>query len=445
MERKALVYWTGGVVIALACAAVVVSLLARDKPATRPSVHLLRPTAEAVRYKHPLNIADAIDIEPPTIVALEDRIEKYKSTFDANELADLYYRRAQLSGDRGDYAKAEAMAQRSLAILASPNPAVVTLAKLANARHAFREAIELAKRQLAVKPNATAHVVIATAHLALGELDAAMAAAHAAIRLRPDVSGYTTRALVLQARGRDAEAAMDFERAVAVEEPGDRYGSARLRALWARFLIRRGEIVGARAVITEALRIEKQLPIAIAMRGELAFRTGRASDAIADFETAFAKSRQVRYLIDESHARELAGQKEFATKLRDQIETIIRAELETDFGHRLDLVEVLVDRGTPAALDEAVRLARVEVAARPSYEVRYQLARALFRQGHHDEARTVVQEALDNGAHEVGIYELAAQVEARLGHAERARLFTLAADELDPAEPTGWRTIGVTR
>lgn len=445
MERKALVYWTGGVLIALACAAVAVSVLARHDPVTRPSLHVLRPTSEAIRYQHPLNIADAIDIEPPTIVALEDRIAKYNSQFDMNEVADLYYRRAQLTGDRADYAKAEAMAQRSLAVLATPNTAVVTLAKLANARHAFREAIALAQRQLAVKPNAGAHVVIATAHLALGELDLAMTAAHAAIRLRPDVGGYTTRALVLQAQGRDAEAAMDFERAVAVEEPGDRYGSARLRALWARFLIRRGEIVGARAVIAEALRVEPQLPIAIAMRGELAFRTGRATDAIADFETAFAKSRQVRYLIDESHARELAGQTAMANQLRDQIEKIIRAELATDFGHRLDLVEVLVDRGTPAALDEAVRLARVEAAARPSYEVRYQLARALFRQGRNAEAAEVVQAALDNGAREVALYELAAQVEARLGGAARARLFTLAADELDPAQTTGWRTIGVTR
>src|SRR5437868_3326766 len=83
----------------------------------------------------------------------------------------------------------------------------------------YRAAIELAhqyKGRSAAAPN-----ILATAHLALGELAEAGDAAQAALAIKPDTSGYLMRALVMQAQGRDAEAALDFTRAARAEEPGD--------------------------------------------------------------------------------------------------------------------------------------------------------------------------------------------------------------------------------
>lgn len=443
-----LALWTAaaGIVIgaAVASAVALVRLHGAGPPAPGArgdELVALAPEPASVRYRYalgtPPDTADTAD----TITALEARVHALPSPFDDAELADLYFRRAQRSGDPGDYQLAEARARRSLDRLPAPNPAVLTLAKLADARHDFRAAIDLAHRHRA--RSAAAQIILATAHLALGELAEAAEASEAALAIKPDTGGHLMRALVMQAQGRDAEAALDFARAVRLEEPGDLSGAARLRALWGRFLVRRGELAGAARVLDEALRIDPRSALATALRGELALRTGRAADAARLFEQAFIASRQVRYLIDQARAHQLAGDAAAAGALRDQVEHIVRGELgEGGLGHRLDLAEVLIDRGRPADRAEAVALAREEVARRGSFEARFQLARALARSGACDDARRQVQAALASGAHEAQLYELAARLEARRGDTAAAALYTRLADRLDPGR-SGWRTLGL--
>ena len=413
-------------------------------PTAEPrSASELAPDPAVVHYRHPIpaNVDDRADMAS-TIAALEARVKAFdKSPFDYEELAQQYLRRAQIDGDKADFAAAEAAARHSLDIIRNPNPALVTLGKVLGARHEFREAITLAEEQLAHKKTAGAYNLIATSRLALGELAEAGEAANAALAMKPDSGGYLMRALVMQAQGRDAEAAFDFAHAARTEEYGDVQASAHLRSLWGRFLLRRGDPAGAKVCLDEALRIAPELPLALAQRGELALRTGHAKDASALFEQAFVASRQVRYLMDQARAQELAGDRAGANGLRDQVETIVRGELEEGgFGHRLDLVEVLVDRGDKLAA--AVTLGRAEIAHRPSAEARFQLARALFRTGDQDGAGEQVQAALATGAREAQLYELASRIEAARGNAPRAALYERAADQLDPAN-SGWRSLGL--
>jgi tetratricopeptide (TPR) repeat protein len=428
-----------GIVLGAAGAVAVRRSDHRPAPAARPE---LAPDPAAVRYRYSIaNTPDGAADTAATIAALEARVEALASPFDYAELADLHLRRAQLDGDPERYKIAEAMARRSLELLPTPNPAVLTLARLAEVRHEFRDAIELARRHRA--RSSAAQIVIATAHLALGELAAAGDTAHSAVAIKPDTAGYLMRALVMQAQGRDSEAALDFASAVRVEEPGDLQGAARLRALWGRFLLRRGELAGAARLFDEALRIAPGFALATAYRGELALHTGDPRNAARLFEQAFIASRQVRYLIDQARAQELAGDRAGASALRTQVEAIVRGELGAGgLGHRLDLAEVLIDRGARAELAEAVVLAREEASRRGSWEVRFQLARALAGSGARDEALREVQAALASGAREAQLYELAATLEARRGNAAGAALYTRLADQLDPGA-SGWRTLGL--
>jgi len=415
----------------------------RAAPADCRAAGELAPDAAALRYRYATDqAADTATEAAATIAALEARVQAQPtSPFDYAELADLYFRRAQLDGDPEGFKTADAMARRSLALLPSPNPAVMTLAKLADLRHDFREAIELAQRHQG--RSSGTKIIIATAHLALGELAAAGEAAQAALAIKPDAGGYLTRALVMQAQGRDAEAAYDFANAARVEEPGDLQAAARLRALWGRFLLRRGELAGAARALDEALRVVPGFALATALRGELALRTGGARDAARLFEQAFIASRQVRYLIDQARAYDLAGNAAAADALRGQVEAIVRGELrEGGLGHRLDLAEVLIDRGLRAELPEAVALAREEVARRGSFEARFQLARALARNGARDEAAREVRAALATGAHEAQLYELAAVLETQRGNAAGAAMYRRQADRLDPGA-SGWRSLGM--
>lgn len=446
-----LAVWTGaaGIVLgAVVAGAVAMVRLHRATAAGRDERAALAPDPAAGRYRYSIDAAsDAEARAADSIAALEARVQAMPSPFDDAELAELYFRRAQRDGDPADYQLAEARALRSLDALASPNPAVLTLARLADARHDFRAAIELAHRHKGRA--AGAQIILATAHLALGELAEAGATADAALAIKPDTAGYLMRALVRQAQGRDAEAGADFARAARVEEPGDLQGAARLRALWGRFLLRRGEAAGAARVLDEALRVAPGFALATAMSGELALRTGHPGEAARRFEQAFIASRQVRYLIDQARAAQLAGDATAAGALRDQVEHLVRGELGAGgLGHRLDLAEVLNDRGRPADVAEAIALAREEVARRASWEARFQLARALARsraRGNTDEAERQVQAALASGAHEAPLYELAARLAARRGDATTAALYTRLADRLDPREPgtPAWRGLGL--
>jgi tetratricopeptide (TPR) repeat protein len=436
--RLAVWMGAGGLVVGAGVVAAIALCCGGRAPGRGAPVGQLTPDPAAVRYRYAIEQAsDRAD----DIAALEARVQAIASPFDFAELADLYLRRAKADGDPQDHQAAEAAARRSLALLGAPNPAVLTLARLADVRHDFREAIELARHHEG--RSASAQLIIASAQLALGELAEADAAAQAALAIKPDSAGYLMRALVLGAQGRDPEAAFAFGDAARLEEPGDAQAAAQLRALWGRFLLRRGELAGARLLLDEALRIAPGFPLALAQRGELALRTGAGRDAARWFERAFAGSRQVRYLIDQARARELAGDLAGADALRAQVEAIVRGELgDGGLGHRLDLAEVLVDRGRLAELPEAIALARDEVARRHSFEARFQLARALARSGAHDDALREVQAALGAGAHEAQLYELAAALEATRGRPAAAALYTRLADRLDPGR-SGWRKLGL--
>ena len=406
----------------------------------------LAPDPQIVHYRYPVGPARIAPIDDlnESITILETRIaQPVASPMEMADLADLYLRRAQIAADPADYAKSEAVAKRSLAALRFPSSAPLTLAKVASAHHEFRTAIALAREFLTHSKSPGALGVLASSHLALGELDRASEAAEWAVGVKPDTAGYLMRALVFQAQGRDAEAAYDFAHASQVEVAGDPEEAARLRTLWARFLLRRGEWASAETLLTEAIRIAPEFPLAVAHQGELALRTGHAKQAKDLFERAFVASRQVRYLIDEARAQELAGDLAGANSTRTQALRLVRTELrENGLGHRLDLIEILVDRGTPADITEAIPLAAAEVLSRPSVETRFQQARALAAGGNRREALDAVRAALATGAREARLYELTARLERAQGNAQRADLYAGEAARLDPGS-AGWRGLGL--
>lgn len=411
-------------------------------PAPVPAPTGLAPAPSAFRYRFTTPAAtDPRKELDETIAAFEARVKSAPAPLDLSELADLLFRRAQLTGDRRDYDRAGELARQSLEILPTPNSATLTLAKLANARHEFREALRLMHDYKSRSP--TVHTIQATAMLALGDLVGAANAANAAVAIKPDSNTYLMRALVMTAQGRDREAAADYAAAARAEDHGDPQGAARLRAMWGRFLLRRGERAVAGQLFDEALRVAPDFTLAQALRGEWLLRSGKPKEAAAQLEQAFAASRQVRYLMDQARALAVAGDAKNADAVRGQVETIVRAELgEGGLGHRLDLVEVLVDRGNTAHLTEAIALAREEVRLRPSADAKYQLARAFARSGDLEQAIAEIQGALATGAREPQMYELASRLEKARGNATRAAMYAQLAAELDPGNH-GWRALGM--
>ena len=427
-----------------------IALLAK----TRDSAHAtttaiesssLTPSIDQIRYRFTITETTSTSDPLATIPDLEARVAAPGVTpFDTGELADLYLLRATASGDPADFTRAETMARRSLAALPSPNGAPLTLARIATARHEFRAAIQLARDYLVSSSSTSAYTILTTSYLALGELPTAAETADTQVTEKPSSGAYLMRALVFAAQGRDAEAAYDFARAAVVEDFGDIKEATRLRTLWGRFLLRRGDTAGAQLLFAEALRLTPDDPLALAHRAELALRTGHARDARAEFERAFIASRQVRYLMDEARAQELSSDLAGATSTRTQVEKLVRAELASSgTGHALELVEILVDRAAPADLTEAITVGIAEVARRPSADVRFQLARAYHRANRPREGLVQIRAALSTGARDARIYELASRLEAALGNTPRAEMYRREANALDPAN-SGWRYLGMS-
>src|SRR2546422_259809 len=129
------------------------------------------------------------------------------------------------------YLLAEQTAQRSLASLPFQNHgSLIVLARVAEARHDFQQAIRLARRA----DNTEALSIIITSNLAMGKIDEAARAVGTLIQGGAGLTSYTLRSLVELAQGKDEAALADLQRAIASEEPDEVASS-----VWARTLLGR--------------------------------------------------------------------------------------------------------------------------------------------------------------------------------------------------------------
>src|SRR6476646_10011940 len=114
-------------------------------------------------------------------------------------LSRAYLKMARATGESSWYLLAEQTAQQSLANLSFSNTeAVLVLARVATARHNFAEALRLLKQ---APGNPDVLSIATTAHLAIGDIAAANAAAEKLVKQSPSLGALAQRALVKVAQG----------------------------------------------------------------------------------------------------------------------------------------------------------------------------------------------------------------------------------------------------
>ena len=317
-------------------------------------------------YRYPLTQRTGTDDE---IAALEERIARSPEGLDLAALSRACLRQARQTGKRRWIDQAEAAARRSLEILPVSNAgALLALAHAAQMTHDFAGSIALCDRVLEARPrDAGALSLKATAQLGLGELDDAIRTADALVDRLPISEHLALRAVVRSARGEEREALLDFRKALAVEEPGDPEGSAWLRAMWARQALRRGRRNEADDLLREALRIRPFLPLALGLQGDLELDRGRLDEADGAYADAYRASGDPVFLARRARANPAA-----ADELRAAAEKAMRESGD----HPLALARLLLDRGTPDAVKEALTLAESESRVRRNAETLETLARA---------------------------------------------------------------------
>ncbi len=351
-------------------------------------------------------------------------------------LASAYLKMAKATGDLTWYLLAEQAAQRSLANLSiHNNGALLVLARVAEARHDFDEAIELARQA----GNSDGLSVVVTSSLAMGNVDKASRAVERLVERAPGLGSYGLRALVEIARGQDEEAEADFRRSLAAEEIEEAGSSAWVRTLYGRLHYQRGRLVLAEQLYREALRILPQYPLALVNLAELEIRLGRykaAEDHLTQVVTITrASPNTFDHVILRGLARlkELQGDPQSARRFWDDAEARLRRDVTSGkFGHRRELARLLLERARPADVEEALSLMEAELRVRRDAETFDTLAWVLSRSGRWREAQEAMREALRWGIRDARMFYRAALIEQALGRRAQALIYLASVMQTDP-------------
>jgi len=349
-------------------------------------------------------------------------------------LATAYLKMARASGDVSWYLLAEQAAQESLAKLPFNNEgAVLALAKVAEARHDFAKAIELAQKA----PSDNALGILVTANLATGKVDKANQAAETLVKRVPTLGSLTLQALVEVAQGKDKEAIQNLQQAIAIEEPGETGSSVWARVLLGRLYYRQGQLEQARTLYQEALRITPQYSPALLNLAQLEIRVGNykaAEKLYGQFFQLVSKSPTVYdHVVWRGMARVQNLQGNFAEAKKWQSQAI--AKLREDlvgFGHRKELAQLLLESDRKESVAEALTLMQEEVRDRRDTETLATLALALGRSGRWQEAQQVMNEARRWGIRDASILHQAGTIERELDNTSQANQFFRLAQEIDP-------------
>jgi tetratricopeptide (TPR) repeat protein len=360
-------------------------------------------------------------------------------------LARAYLKMARATGEGSWYLLAEQTAGRSLANLPFNNEgAVLVLARVAEARHDFAEAIRNAQIVLQSQPhNEDALAIMVTSQLAIGKVTQANDAANTLVERIPTLGSLTLQALVKIAQGQDQEAIQAFHSALATEEVGETSSSAWVRTLLGRFYFQRGQLTLAEELYQEALRISPRYSFALVQLGELKTRQGEYKAAEKYYDQVIAYSRESATVFDHVVARskarlmQLQGKQSEAIALWQQAEDLLRQEnanghASGSFGHRRELAQLLLERGLTKDVPEALSLMQTEVTQRRDPQTLDTYAWALARSERWHQAQNVIQEALKSGVREAGLFNRAGEIEKALGNQAQAIAYFQLAQETDP-------------
>ena len=374
-------------------------------------------------------------------------------------LAKAYLKMARTTGNVNWYLLAEQSARQSLVNLPFDNQgAMLVLAHIAEAKHDFKETINLTQQVLQSEPDSeNALALLVSSNLAMGNLDEADLAAHNLVSKIPALNSFTLRALVHAAKGENTSALADFKQALALEEPGEEISSAKTRTFLGRFYSSQGEYILARQLYQEALSIIPDFPFALVHLAELEIKEGNYSAAEKIYtqlsntansaETfdhlALEGLAQVKFLQGNKSAAEALWQKaEHEFRHHHEIDSSGHHHHEIDsfghhhheidsFGHRRELAHLLLARGNSADLPEALALMKAEVAIRRDAETLNTLAWIFHKLGRNDEAQKVFQEALGQGVKNAEIFYRAGLVEKALGNDSQANKYFEQAKQTD--------------
>jgi tetratricopeptide (TPR) repeat protein len=335
-------------------------------------------------------------------------------------LGSLYIRKAREIGDHAAYDKADDAFRRALAAFPGHTPARVGLALVTCARHKFAEGLQLAQQVYRESPESLeALVVVADAHLELGNYPEAEAALQELLRKGPtpptpgirarearlaELKGNPDRAVVLLRDAADAErAAQSFKEPLA-------WYSMRLGEV----LLSQGRLDEAARYLDIALKDHPTFPAALMLLGRVRVAQGRDDEASELFSRALRVTPDIPTIIAAADLHARRGETVPAKVFYDEVEKLDQNPLASR-----DLVLYYCDHDRK--LPHALELAQREAAARKDIYTADTLAWALFKNGQLLEAEKATTDALRLGTHDALLLYHAGVIAQSMAKPDKAR------------------------
>jgi Flp pilus assembly protein TadD len=344
-------------------------------------------------------------------------------------LGSAYVECARVTADPTYYPKAEGALRRSLELRSTGNPAaLVGLGALANARHEFAVARDLAHRALRIDPySADAYGVLADAQTQLGTPSAATDAIQHMLDLRPGLAAYARASYDLEQQGRLGDAAALMRRALGdAVDPADiafcRYQLGELAWRTGRFGDAETEYAGGQAADPAYLPL-------LAGQARVAAAHGRTAVALADYAELTARYPSPGYLMEYANLLRAAGQPARANQQLALAAAALRLFKANGGTDDLGVAQLALVQGHSR---QAVLAAEREWSRRHFADVADALGWALHQSGANAEAISYARKADALGARNSGYRFHLGMIELSLGRNGDARRDLSAALALNP-------------
>jgi tetratricopeptide (TPR) repeat protein len=340
-------------------------------------------------------------------------------------------RRARLTADAADYARAGAALDQALALEPSHYGALRARAWVLLGQHDFRGARVAAERALAVAPEDWwNHATRTDACVELGDYDCAVAEAERAVALRPGLPTYARVAFLRALLGDRPGAVSALELAVASGSAQDAEGLAWALVHLGHEHFAAGDLRHAGAAYVRALDVLPDYYLALAGLGRVRAAEHRLDEAAGLYRKAVARVPAPDLVAALADVLAAAGDAEGAERQLALVDYAARvaAATGTTYGRQLALVWADHDRRLP----DALRLVRAEAARRGDVFTDDALAWTLFKNDRPVAAMRAAHRALRLGTPDAALHYHAGLIAAALGRPARAARHLARALALNP-------------
>jgi tetratricopeptide (TPR) repeat protein len=360
--------------------------------------------------QQPSPAAERVIAAQRQITARPDAPENYEAY---NELALQLTRRARETADPVYYDRAEEAIRRSLEL----NPGNLDAQKMAIwvllGKHQFGPALELARSlNKRIPDDLQVYGFLVDAHVELGNYKEAEEACQWMLDLRPGSVPAFTRASYLRELFGDFEGSIELMRAAYQRTPAAEVEDrAWILTQLGHLEMSAGRIEDADRVLQEALQVFPGYHYALANLAKVRAAQGKPSDSIELLKRRYEAAPHPENLYELAEALARAGRQSEADTAYAEFETRALREAESWDNANRELVFYYADRARKP--EQALRIARMEVARRQDVHTLDAYAWALHVSDDHRQASESINRALAVGTKDAAMLARARVIAAQ--------------------------------